>query len=152
MRLFLKPPPSISSALFYGYIKLLTSKAIHRKKISRNKDLRSHLAIELGTSCTESHAPSKCAELLALFLSPFLIGWNASKNSYSTCLKNFIYSQAVECLQKIHAREVPCIVFFLKGKVIEKTRYHMPAITYILFSKQKLNFHTICYPGRTNTL
>ena len=28
----------------------------------------------------------------------------------------------------------------------------MPAITYILLSMQKLNFHTIRYPGRTNTL
>ena len=89
MRLFLKPPPFIGSALFYGYIKL--PKAIHGKKISRNKDLTSLLAIELGTFYTESHALSKCAELLPLFFSPFLIGLNAPKNSYSIPVSKLLY-------------------------------------------------------------
>ena len=131
MRLFLKPPPSISSPLFYGYIKL--PKAIHGKKISRNKDLTSHLAIELGTFYTESHALSKCAELLPLFFSPFLIGLNDPKNSYSTCLKTFIYSQAAECLQKIHAREVPCIVFIIKWQ--KRNATHAQVMYHWLTSK-----------------
>ena len=44
--------------------------------------------------------------------------------------------------------------YLLKGKVLEKARYHraMPAITYILLSMQKLNFHTICYPSGAKTL
>ena len=44
--------------------------------------------------------------------------------------------------------------YLLKSKVLEKTRYQrtMLSITYILLSMQKLHFHTIRYPGRTNSL
>ena len=119
MRLFLNHPPSISSALFYGYLKLL--KAIRGKKISRNKDLRSHLAIEPGTSCTEGHALSKYAKLLPLFLGPFLIGLNPPKIHAVPVSKIIYIHKQLSAYKKIPAREVPCIVF-IKGLSIRKNK------------------------------
>ena len=56
---------SIGAPKFYRHFKLLKTE---RKEIRRNKDLRSHLAIKLGTSRIEDHAALKNADCAKSFL------------------------------------------------------------------------------------
>ena len=60
-------PFTIGAPKFYRYLKLLKSCLSYLKEIRRNKDLRSHLEMKLGTSYIEDHAAlTDCAKSLLL--------------------------------------------------------------------------------------
>ena len=61
--------PLCTSALFYTYFSYLK---LHKKERSQKKNLRSHQAIELGTSYNEGRAITDCAD-------PFKRNWKVHK-------------------------------------------------------------------------
>ena len=58
---YLSPPPVSISASFYRFTGTWSYLKQYGKERSQNKDLRSHLGIKLGTSCTEGRALINCA-------------------------------------------------------------------------------------------